>query len=685
VLTAFGNIQVGDPASAIRRDATINGGTTFSGSASQTLAVTGVLDLVGQSNAKSGGGDLTLHANDIVLSSDFTQGIVNDHGALAIESEQGGLVKQTGGLTLRGTTEDDQRAAVTVQGTRTIDGRQVALATLGGNLFVTAITVPATGGTPGVGTYDVDGDVLAIGNATLSGRAVLDAGRDEYRFEAHRNLDTGTGGELTLGGIARADGDVTLSAEGVPATIDVLRPTAIHLTGDFKNLAGKLVVDGDTDLIGDTTIEADGDVVFGAFNADGELASGSRIQGNKNLDVTSHRTLYLGDDVAMTAGTLGLRGDSGVRFVSTSDSQSIQAGTISLGNGAASPAKGHGSLLRDGSLVLSATQGNVNVARNQRLMVNGDLAIDATSGVVLADTAALGLRVTSHDLGVYGGATVTANSIYVSSAPRVVGGGGATFAVPTRTEISSNVPSDNVVVRSISADGAPLMFASAGSGVAFNPEFPSITGAALFDFAREIPQFNPQHPITRPHADAVDLAEAVQARPLWAEELLAYLEMRSVETPTDQGKPAEAEHLPPVGARPGEQIESSDARVRGAAVENAVALYRDLFRPELRRDSDTGLIESPTHTAEIKAAFQAPVDALRRKGSGKVVAGADVAALVESDSRFEAARRYREQLGSLLDVSARALAPDQRPRFRALVLAEVTPYGIAPAEFDSLF
>ena len=28
-----------------------------------------------------------------------------------------------------------------------------------------------------------------------------------------------------------------------------------------------------------------------------------------------------------------------------------------------------------------------------------------------------------------------------------------------------------------------------------------------------------------------------------------------------------------------------------------------------------------------------------------------------------------------------ALTPDQKPRFGALVLSDVTPYGIAPAEF----
>jgi hypothetical protein len=140
-----------------------------------------------------------------------------------------------------------------------------------------------------------------------------------------------------------------------------------------------------------------------------------------------------------------------------------------------------------------------------------------------------------------------------------------------------------------------------------------------------------------------------------------------------------------VGARPGEPLNPNDTRVRGAAAENAVALYREVFRPDLRRDPETGVIDAPSHSAEIRTAFQQPIDTLRRARHGQEVTGQEVAKLVQTDVKYSDARRYREQLGALLDVGSRALTPDQRPRFRGLLLAEVTPYGISQAEFSSLF
>jgi hypothetical protein len=125
--------------------------------------------------------------------------------------------------------------------------------------------------------------------------------------------------------------------------------------------------------------------------------------------------------------------------------------------------------------------------------------------------------------------------------------------------------------------------------------------------------------------------------------------------------------------------------VRSAAAENAVALYRQVFRPDLRRDPETGVIDARSHSPEVRAAFQQPIDTLRRARHGQEVKGQEVAQLVESDAKYSEARRYREQLGALLEVGSRALAPEQRPRFRVLVLDEVAPYGISPAEFGTLF
>ncbi len=671
VLSATGDLTIAGAA-------TLFGSGAFEGGEKQTLAVTGPLALKG-SLVKSSKGDFDILADDIRLTGDgLFQSLASRQGALLVSSP---LVKNRGTLSLGGVTESTDKVAVTVKGTRP---GGLAVETKDGALLISATTQSLTPGVPsGLGTYQVDGSVRAAGDITTTGRAILAGGQPSYSIEAVRNADLSGGGILTFGGIASADGAVKLVGEGRKPNVTDPDPVGVRLNGDIAIANHALTVDGVTEVAGNTAIEAGGPVEFLSL-----------IRGAKNLDVRSHDLVAFHDDVAMTAGQFSARADNGVRFVSLEDrDQVIQAGSISLGAGVPGPAAGKGSLLRsrpgctaeaadcNADLRLTALDGNVTIARGQRLMVNGDLDVAATGGVTLADTSALTLDVTARDFGVYAGTTVVANRIATNSAPRVLGGGGATFAVPTRTEITDNIPSDSVLVRAISGSGAGLTLDESG---AFDPIFPAVSGAAIFDYARIIPQQNPRATITRPYADPIDLDAALQLRPLWAEELLAYLEQRSVESP-DEGKPFEAEQLPPVGARPGEPVVRGDARVRTAAVENAVAVYRDLFRPSLRRDPESGVIDGPSHSAAIKSAFQEPVDALRHAQSGGTVSGAEVASLLESDPRFDQARQYRGQLGALLDLSSRALAPDQQPRFRALVLAEVTPYGMTPAEFSSLF
>ncbi|HTO53230.1 MAG TPA: filamentous hemagglutinin N-terminal domain-containing protein [Myxococcota bacterium] len=662
------------------------GTSTFNGTTTQTVKAHS-LELDGFQNAKNTTGDLVLDSKNITFG-DGTQTIGASLGALHLTSA---LFKASGDLVLGGATTDATQPAVVVDQPA---GQKVAIQTLDGDIVINAGTQPTSNTSgPGVGTYQLGGDVLATGNITLNGKAILQGSGGSYAIQALRKSD-GTGGQVSMGGISSADGDVTLHGQGPLPSLAAPQPSGVQLGGEF-DLVHSLLVDGVTELTADTK-------VVGGSLADVTFLG--PIQGAGGLDLKTGGLVTVGDDVALTGGGFAVGGDRGVRFTSDDDVQTIQAKSVSLGNGAASPADGATSITRidpepiatnpDGTplyravdLVLDATSGSVTVARGQRMVVNGDLTADATGAVTLADTAALKLRVNAKDLVVHGGATVVANSIQTNVAPRVNGGGGVTFATPSGQEVSDNVPSDQVLVRSIGNGGRPLnvndLLNTANDPV--TAEFPNVDGAAVFDYARQIPRFDPRVSITRPRADLIALSDAVEARPLWAEELISYLDMRSLETPDTTGKPPEAERLPPVGARPGEPIAETDARVRSAAIENAVALYRELFRPEMKRDGETGVIQSPTHDAEIRAAFQAPVDSLRRARHGQEVAGAEVAKLIEAEPKYGDARRYREQLGALLDVGSRALSPDQQPRFRKLLLAEVTPFGINPAEFSSLF
>ncbi|HTO06687.1 MAG TPA: filamentous hemagglutinin N-terminal domain-containing protein [Myxococcota bacterium] len=657
----------------VHGDAAVLGSSAFTGATSQTLRADGTLFMTGLTNVKSQGGDLTFDSDHISLG-DGSQSFGDGGGTLHFTSS---LVKAHGDLALGGQVPfGDPNSGVVIDTTPlpNFPGRAVAIATLDGSVIVNAATAAdpnaAPGNaSPGTGTYDIGGDILAFGDVTLSGQAKL-TGQSSYTFQALRKAD-GTGGTLTVGGIQSASGPVTLRGEGPRGTPDQPDPSAVKLSGDFA--VSQLEVDGKSEITAKTAITGQQDVTF-----DGE------IQGAGDLSVVTKGAVVLGDDVA-TTGAFAVGGNQGVRFVEDSDVQTIEAASIALGNGATGAQQGLASLSRtgdetSGDLVLRATKGDVSVASGQRMIVNGNLQVTAAEGIVLADTAALKIQMTSSKLSVHGGSTVAANSISTTAKPAVAGGGGATFAVPTRSEISQNVPSDNVIVRGLNAAGRPLTSDDLVGGI-----FPTITGAAIFDYARDIPEALPAAPQTRPAADPMALAAALESRPLWAEELVAYLDRRSVENPGTTGKPMEAEHLPPVGARPGEPLTPADVRVRSAAAENAVALYRQVFRPDLRRDPESGVIDAPSQTPAIRAAFQQPIDALRRARHGQEVTSAEIARLLETDAKYTDARRYREQLGALLDVGARALTPEQQPRFRNLVLAEVAPYGISPAEFDSLF
>ena len=74
---------------------------------------------------------------------------------------------------------------------------------------------------------------------------------------------------------------------------------------------------------------------------------------------------------------------------------------------------------------------------------------------------------------------------------------------------------------------------------------------------------------------------------------------------------------------------------------------------------------------------------LRRENGGKPVSGEALRDLIATTPAFAPAQSYGAQLGQLVAAGELALTPDQKPRFSALVLSEVTPYGIAPAEFAS--
>jgi len=184
----------------------------------------------------------------------------------------------------------------------------------------------------------------------------------------------------------------------------------------------------------------------------------------------------------------------------------------------------------------------------------------------------------------------------------------------------------------------------------------------------------------RPRADVARLAEVREERPLWADELLFYLDARSRRAPS----PREQGALPPVSAGPNATTPDGAREAADPAVEQAIAPYRALFRPTTEVDPETGIVQGADRAPEIRAAFANAVQVAASSRGGATPTAAEIAAAIERDPNLAEARAYRTDLGELVAAANRALDVDQRARFRELLLARVAPQDLSAAEFDAL-
>jgi filamentous hemagglutinin family protein len=654
---------------------------SFAGDGSQTLSVGGeALRLGGANVTKTTDGDLHLDARRIELTSSESQIIENLGGMLEIGStDADGLVKGAFGpdgapittspanLTLRGVAAKEGESAVVVHGTRETAGVGThAVLVADGNLTIDARVAPDDSSDPvGPGTWSVDGDVVAYGDIDLKGQGALAAGRDGYTIDARRQAvvsRSDRGGELHIDGLASADADVVLRAAGPvpPADGSDPHPGGIFTDGDFTTNHA-LTFAGTTETEGSTSIDAGGDLTFTG-----------RVQGGSDFSAFGRRQVSFGDDVIMEgAASFSAAANEGVVFASTSDLQTVQAKNIRLGAGAMKPAASGASVFRDGDLTLNAIGGDVGVARGQRMVVAGKLDVAAKRNATLANTAALGIDVRAGKINVHGGSTVAANRIGLSSEPNVQGGGTAFFATPTGTEISDSAANaQDVVLRQIGRNGERLtrdsLLRIEQPGDRVVGVFPAAAGPARIDFATETPKVPRPVAIVRPKGDAQRLALAREARPLWADELLVYLEERSLVAPT----PQEQEALPPVNAGPSDAKASIGGVPLGEQALLTLPPYRALFRPSTDIDPDTGLIVGGNRVREIRAALAQAHET-----------GGDLGRAIDASP---AASAEREKLAALFAASSRALDAEQNARFRAMVCARVAPQGVSAAELDAL-
>src|SRR5262249_37247712 len=164
-------------------------------------------------------------------------------------------------------SDDSSLPAVVVSGEpQDIEGTgKYAIAVANGALLISASNRSSGSSTLKPGQYQLGGNVLAFGDVTLNGGGIFAGHQAEYTGSAlHNPYEKGSflSGELTMGGLASANGNLRLVATGDDPSEDVQHPSAIHLQGNFGNLLGGLDLDGSVDFKDATTIDAAGDVKF---------------------------------------------------------------------------------------------------------------------------------------------------------------------------------------------------------------------------------------------------------------------------------------------------------------------------------------------------------------------------------------------------------------------------------------
>ena len=703
-LRAYGDVTV-------TGDVHVLGTTRFAGEGDQRLDVTGGLEIAGADFSKSTNGLLAIQATQgIDLTGETAQTIANEGGRLVIDGAlikgQFGTADDNGdgnldpnapplrdpndpnsplavgqrGLSLRGVSENRNDAAVVVTGTRPLnaqgpaDQREYAIAIGNGDLSISAAVRGAGSSTTSLGKYELGGDVLAFGDVVLAGEGSFIGHKPSYTVEAQRNPFQLVGevfsGELTMGGISSADGDLKLIARGDDPSFDIAHPSAIHLKGDFAGLSGDLEVDGSLDLAEDTSISAGGDIRFD-----------DRIQGEKGLSVASKGQVVLSDDVALTAGALSLAGDSGVRFASTSDTQFIQAGSH-LARQRGDP---HALGRRDPRPRREPVAGGERRRRRgrerpadgreriaQRVREELDLAhrhrgAAHQAGLARPDRAQRLDRDGQLDRLQRGPARDRRRHRHLRGADPHRG---------HRQHPERPGPAAADQRQRLAALARELLPRGRGVPGRFRSRWcpaPRSSTTRARRRSRHCASRRPARTSTRWSStprSPIDRSGPRSCSPIWSSARSRRRAFPKRSSTCRRSELARAIRSPPrTGAsatpRPNEPSRST-ARC-------SAPTSRAIPRPA----SST----SPARAAAIRAAFQQPIDALRRENGGKPVSGAALRELIASTPSFAPAQGYAAQLGQLVAAGELALTPEQKPRFSALVLSEVTPYGIAPAEF----
>ncbi len=512
------------------------------------------------------------------------------------------------------------------------------------------------------GDYQVGGKIAAEDRVRLDGSGFFEGRRQGFEAQSRQATVEVLGGVagtqsvtlearqgFALGG--NFGGPFDLTGTPVPLEKFELRPTGDGAVTRIENNTQIFASSAEfpTDVVGDSSLSVD-------TGGPGQIV----VRGDVTLDGAAALQL---DSVS----------EQGVVFDKTSgDRTVIRAGSITLDPGSrAKPATATIGSAND--LQLEATQGNVSMGRGQVLTVQGDLDIEAAKTAQLGDVNAMDLSVQAPRIvllargrgpagvganGLDFGMDLVANSVDLRG-DVVVKGGAATIATPTAREISEQaLRAENVLARTISPDGSSLqaseMFQD-GSFVDLTPNGPALRALAA-DIVVQPDEIAPE-PLS---ALRLQSERAVGARPLWAQELLLYLEEASLAGP---------------GAR---SVETSDPRFETEPVQRALEQYQGLFAPTLRVDPQTGERVIRSHHERVREALEQATRECGDQGGS----GAGLAACIAADPSRSEALFYLQTLRELGVLAAEAgVTGSELDEFMDRLLAPVRPAALEPAVF----
>ena len=273
--------------------------------------------------------------------------------------------------------------------------------------------------------------------------------------------------------LASIDAGMTVNSLAVDSTFGVGSGNTTTVSevisgkgGLRKNNAGTLVLSGNSTYSGTTTISA-GTLQIGAGAGTGAISANSSIVNNATLSLNRTGTLTLGSQIS-GSGNL-LQQGSGVSILTANNTYTgtttISAGTLQIGNNAASGSFGTGNVSVSGSGVLDFNRSDVVTVANN-LAGNGTIRRSGTGTTTLSGT-----NTNSGEISITGGTLLFNGANALSSGAVLLNatGSGSTFSLADGTTRTSTLSS-----ASLAMNASNLVFDVNGS----NSDFLSLGGTA---------------------------------------------------------------------------------------------------------------------------------------------------------------------------------------------------------------